>query len=229
MELWQWKTEALFDLSREGVGEYLARFLYPWEALGGIGAWIREYAATLSREEYDEVAPSVLVSKRARVAKTAYLGEGCIVEADAEVRHGAYVRGNAYIGKGSVVGNSTEVKNAILIARVQVPHYNYVGDSILGTGAHMGAGAIASNLKCDGSPVSVRTAEGRYPTGLRKFGTVLGDGAQVGCNAVLCPGSIVGRGSVVYPLVRLRGTVPAQTVQKSETVQVSLCMEGGAQ
>ena len=228
MELEQWKTEALFDLEGKSAGAYLTRFLYPWEALGGIGAWIREYAATLSREEYEEVAPGAFVSKRARVAPTAYLGEGCIVEAGAEVRHGAYIRGNAFIGKGSVVGNSTEVKNAILIERVEVPHYNYVGDSIFGTGAHLGAGAIASNLKCDGSNVWLHTAEGKFPTGLRKFGAILGDGAQVGCNAVLCPGCLVGKGAVIYPLVRVRGAVPAQTLQKSETVQVSLCMEGDA-
>ena len=191
----------------------LRQVTYPWEALGEIAAFIRTIGVSLPAE-YERRGDSVWVHREARVAPTAFLGEGIIVGAGAELRHGAYVRGDALIGAGAVVGNSTELKNVLLFDGVQVPHYNYVGDSILGYQAHMGAGAITSNVRADKGLVVIHGADGRVETGRKKVGAFLGDGAEVGCNAVLCPGAIVGAGAVVYPLSLVRGVVPAGSLYK---------------
>ena len=199
---------------------YLAAFTYPWEALSAIGSMIEEIAGSLPRDEFEEIAPSVFVAKSARIAKTACIDGPCIICENAEVRHGAFIRGKAIVGRGAVVGNSTELKNCILFDGVQVPHFNYVGDSILGHRAHMGAGSIASNFRSDKGNITVRSDEESIASGLRKLGTMLGDFAEVGCNAVLCPGSIVGRGSIVYPLTRVRGVIPANSILKGDGVLV---------
>ena len=186
---------------------------YPWEALAGISQFVRKLGVTLG-DEYQLRDDAVWIHRDAVVAASAYLGAGTIVCAGAEVRHGAFVRGDALIGAGAVVGNSTELKNVVLFDGVQVPHYNYVGDSVLGYKAHMGAGAITSNVRSDKKPVSIHAPEGRLSTGRVKVGAFLGDGAEVGCNAVLCPGAVVGVGAMVYPLSLVRGVVPAGSMYK---------------
>jgi len=210
------KISDLFDLSHSLAGEYLSRFTYPYEALSGIKALIKEIGTALPSEAYTEIEKNVWVAKSARVAPTAFLGEYTIIGEDTEVRHCAFVRGAALIGDGCVIGNSTEIKNAILFDGVQVPHYNYVGDSILGYRSHMGAGSIASNFRSDKGNIRVHDGDVTVETGLRKLGTVLGDYAEIGCNSVLCPGSVVGRHAIVYPLSRVRGTVGSQTIFKGE-------------
>ena len=206
----------LFDLSHTLAADYLSAFTYPYEALKGIKDVIAEIGAALPKELYTETAPHVWVAKSAKVMPSAYLGEYTIVGEETEVRHCAFVRGAALIGNGCVVGNSTEIKNAIVFDGVQIPHYNYVGDSILGYRSHMGAGSIASNFRSDKGNIRVRDGEECVETGLRKLGTMLGDFAEIGCNSVLCPGSIVGRGAIVYPLSRVRGTVPANHILKGD-------------
>lgn len=206
--------EKLFDLSHTLAKEYLAGFTYPHEALSGIKKMIAALGETLSAEEYEEIKEHVWVAKTADVAPTAYLGEYTIVGPETEVRHCAFVRGAALIGAGCVVGNSTEIKNAIIFDGVQIPHYNYVGDSILGYRSHMGAGSIASNFRSDKGNITLHTPDGDMETGLRKIGTMLGDFVEVGCNSVLCPGSIVGRNSIVYPLSRVRGVIPENSIFK---------------
>ena len=188
---------------------------YPWEALERIGAFIRTLGETLPAEEYDHPQAEVWVSKRAQVFASAYIAGPCIIDHDAQVRHGAFIRENAIVGKGAVVGNSTELKNSVLFDGAQAPHYNYVGDSILGHRAHMGAGAITSNVKGDKTQVHVRGGELDLATGLRKFGAVLGDGAEIGCNSVLNPGTVIGRESQVYPLCSVRGVVPERHIYKA--------------
>ncbi len=210
----------LFDLRHSLAGEYLAGFTYPWEALGGIGELILRLGPTLG-DGYEEVQPQVWVHRTAKVAPTAFLGRPCIIGPDTEVRHGAFVRGNALVGAGCVVGNSVELKNVILFDRVQVPHYNYVGDSILGYRSHMGAGSLTSNVKSDKTPVVVRMGGQALATGLKKLGAMLGDGVEVGCNSVLNPGTIVGRNSQIYPLSCVRGTVPADSIYKTGGVVVA--------
>ena len=202
------KTGALLDLTRTLAGEYLAGFSYPWEALDGIKDLILTLGPSLNPEEYEETAPQVWVHKTARVAPAAYLGAPCIIGPETEVRHCAFVRGSALVGAGCVVGNSTELKNVILFDGVQTPHYNYVGDSILGYKSHMGAGSITSNVKSDKTLVAVRDGETLLETGRKKFGAILGDYVEVGCNSVLNPGSVIGRGTSVYPLSSVRGAVP---------------------
>lgn len=202
------KTGALLDLTRTLAGEYLAGFSYPWEALDGIKDLILTLGPSLSPEEYEETAPQVWVHKTARVAPAAYLGAPCIIGPETEVRHCAFVRGSALVGAGCVVGNSVELKNVILFDGVQTPHYNYVGDSILGYKSHMGAGSITSNVKSDKTLVAVRDGETLLETGRKKFGAILGDYVEVGCNSVLNPGSVIGRGTSVYPLSSVRGAVP---------------------
>ena len=206
----------LFDLSHTLAGEYLSHFVYPHEALGGIKDMISRLGPSLSTDAYTEVKKNVWVAKDATVAPTAYLGEYTIVGPLSEVRHGAYVRGTALIGEGCVIGNSTEIKNAIIFDGVQIPHYNYVGDSILGYRAHMGAGSIASNFRSDKGNVRIRYGNTVMETGLRKLGAMLGDFAEIGCNSVLCPGCVVGRHAIVYPLSRVRGTVPERTILKGD-------------
>lgn len=205
----------LFDLNNTIAKSYLARFEYPWQALAGIKGFILQLGPTLPTSEYEHVAEHVWVAKDAHVFESAYLGEPLIIDHEAEVRHCAFIRASAIVGKGAVVGNSTELKNVILFDKAQVPHYNYVGDSILGLGAHMGAGAITSNLKSDRTPVVVRDGEETLETGIKKFGAALGDHAEVGCNSVLCPGSVVGANTTVYPLSRVRGFVPAGSIFKA--------------
>lgn len=202
----------LYDLSHTIAGEYLKGFSKPWHALGGIGGLIEKLGQTLGGE-YVETAPKVWVHKTAKVAPTAYIGAPAIIGANTEVRHCAFIRGNALVGENCVVGNSTELKNVILFDGVQVPHYNYVGDSILGYRAHMGAGAITSNIKADKTPVVIHGKE-QEPTGLKKVGAFLGDFVEVGCNSVLNPGTVIGRRTSVYPLSSVRGVIPADSIYK---------------
>ncbi len=192
---------------------------YPWEVLPKIKEFIKELGKTLSPEEYDKVGEDVWVSKSAKVAPTAYLGGPCIICADAEVRHCAFIRGAALVGAGAVVGNSVELKNCILFDGVQVPHYNYVGDSVLGYKSHMGAGSLTSNVKSDKTLVVVHTGEENILTGCKKFGAMLGDFVEVGCNSVLNPGTVIGSHSNVYPLSCVRGFVPAEHICKNRQGQ----------
>ena len=205
-------TKDLFDLDHTIAKDYLSQFTYPWEALAGIKDFILSVGPTL--EDYDEVSPQVWVHKTATVAPTAYLGSPCIIGPETEVRHCAFIRGSALVGAHCVVGNSVELKNVILFDNVQTPHYNYVGDSILGYKSHMGAGSITSNVKSDKTHVVVTDGAERIDTGRKKVGAMLGDGVEVGCNSVLNPGSVIGRGSRVYPLSSVRGTVPAASIYK---------------
>ncbi len=205
----------LYDLNRTLAGDYLASFAYPWEALGGIRKLIETLGEALG-DEYAQTSPKVWVHKSASVAPTAYLGAPCIIGPETEVRHCAFIRGSALVGERCVVGNSVELKNVILFDRVQVPHYNYVGDSILGYRAHMGAGSVTSNVKSDQSPVVVRDGSEAIETGLKKMGAMLGDGVEVGCNSVLNPGTVIGRNATVYPLSSVRGVVPEGHIWKNQ-------------
>lgn len=214
------KTEELFDLSHSMAGTYLADFAHPWEALKGVKEMIASLGKALPKEEYDEVSPHVWVARTAHVMPTAYLGEYTIIGHKTEVRHCAFIRGAALVGAEAVVGNSTEIKNAIVFDGVQIPHYNYVGDSILGYRSHMGAGSIASNFRLDKGNITLHVGEEHVPTGMRKLGVMLGDFAEVGCNAVLCPGAVIGRRAVVYPLSRVRGLIPENSVYKGEGMPV---------
>ena len=214
------KTMELYDMSHTLAAGYLQSFEYPWQALSGIKALIRELGAQLG-EDYIQTAPEVWVHKTATVAPTAYLGSPCIIGANTEVRHCAFVRGSALVGENCVVGNSVELKNVILFDNVQVPHYNYVGDSILGYKAHMGAGSVTSNVKSDKTLVTVRNGEEKIETGLKKFGAMVGDYVEVGCNSVLNPGTVVGRNSNVYPTSSVRGVVPANSIWKTGGIVVA--------
>jgi len=209
----------LYDLSHSLAASYLCGFTYPWEALKGIKDMILTLGSTLS-EDYTEVSPQVWVHRTATVAPTAYLGAPCIIGAGTEVRHGAFIRGSALVGENCVVGNSVELKNVILFDNVQVPHYNYVGDSILGYKAHMGAGSITSNVKSDKSLVVIHT-QPPIPTGIKKVGAMLGDRVEVGCNSVLNAGTVIGRDSNVYPLSCVRGVIPAGSIYKTGGVIVA--------
>ena len=215
-----YKTADLFDLDHSMAGSYLSGFEYPWQALKGIKDLILSLGETLG-EEYTEVSPSVWVHKTATVAPTAFLGSPCIIGADTEVRHCAFIRGSALVGKNCVVGNSVELKNVILFDNVQVPHYNYVGDSILGYKAHMGAGSLTSNVKSDKTLVTVKCGSKKMETGLKKFGAMVGDFVEVGCNSVLNPGTVVGRHSNVYPLSCVRGVIPENSIFKTGGVIVN--------
>lgn len=206
----------LFDLSHTLAAEYLRRFTYPWEALAGLKACIAQLGENLPESEYAQIAPQVWVHRTATVAPTAYLGAPCIIGPETEVRHCAFIRGAALVGAGCVVGNSVELKNAILFDGAQTPHYNYVGDSILGHKAHMGAGAITSNVKGDKTLVTVRFGGQAIPTGLKKMGAMLGDYAEIGCNSVLNPGTLIGSRAQVYPLSSVRGCVPADHIYKRQ-------------
>ena len=212
-------TTGLFDLSRTLAGDYLARFAYPWQALDGIKELILALGPALG-DGYEERAPQVWVHETAKVAPTACLGAPCIIGPGTEVRHCAFLRGSALVGADCVVGNSVELKNVILFDRVQVPHYNYVGDSILGCGSHMGAGSITSNVKSDKTLVTVKDGAERIETGRKKFGAILGDLVEVGCNSVLNPGTVIGPRSNVYPLSCVRGCVPADSIYKTGGVIV---------
>lgn len=210
------ETRALYDLSHTLAAPLLEKVRYPWEALSGIGAFIAALGSTLSQEEYASPRPGVWIHKTAVLAPTAFVGETVIIGPGAEVRHGAFIRGNALVGEGAVVGNSTELKNVILFDRVQVPHYNYVGDSILGYKAHMGAGSITSNVKSDKTLVTIKGAGDPVETGLKKCGAMLGDLVEIGCGSVLNPGTVVGREASVYPLSMVRGYIPARSIYKKQ-------------
>lgn len=209
----------LYDLSHTAAGDYLKGFTYPWEALSGIKQLILSLGEHLG-EDYEEVKPQVWVHKTAAVAPTAFLGAPCIIGAGTEVRHCAFVRGSALVGENCVVGNSVELKNVILFDNVQVPHYNYVGDSILGYKSHMGAGSLTSNVKSDKTLVVVKSAEEQIPTGLKKFGAMLGDHVEVGCNSVLNPGTVIGPNTNIYPTSCVRGVVPANSIWKTGGIVV---------
>ena len=208
-------TLELYDLNHTMAKEYLADFTYPWQALKGIKDLILTLGETLG-EDYEEVAPTVWVHRTATVAPTAFLGAPCIIGAGTEVRHCAFVRGSALVVENCVVGNSVELKNVILFDNVQVPHYNYVGDSILGYKSHMGAGSVTSNVKSDKTLVTVKNGAERIETGLKKFGAMLGDFVEVGCNSVLNPGTVIGRNSNVYPTSCVRGVVAENSIWKND-------------
>ena len=212
-------TTGLFDLSRTLAGDYLARFEYPWQALDGIKELILTLGPALE-DDYEERAPQVWVHKTAKIAPTAFLGAPCIIGPDTEVRHCAFIRGSALVGANCVVGNSVELKNVILFDSVQVPHYNYVGDSILGYKSHMGAGSITSNVKSDKTLVTVKDGDEKIETGRKKFGAILGDYVEVGCNSVLTPGTVVGPRTNIYPLSCVRGAVPGDSIYKTGGVTV---------
>lgn len=211
-------TRDLFDLHEiyPEAGAYLAGFTYPWEALNGIRDLIFKIGATLSLEEYDHPEEGVWIAKSAKVFSSAYIGGPCIIGPDTEVRHSAFIRGSALVGAGAVVGNSSELKNVILFNGVQVPHYNYVGDSILGYKSHMGAGSITSNVKSDKTPVVIKCGSERIETGRKKIGAFLGDYVEVGCGSVLNPGTVIGRRSSIYPLSVVRGTVLSDSIYKNQ-------------
>ena len=206
----------LYDLSHSLAGSYLKELTYPWEALPHIKEWIEAIGAALPEEEYERRGETVWVHKTAKVFPSAYLGDHIIIGKDAEVRHCAFLRANALVGEGAVVGNSTELKNVILFDKVQVPHYNYVGDSILGYKAHMGAGSITSNVKSHKLLVKVHTEEGDLETGLKKFGAMVGDMVEVGCGSILNPGVVVGRNCNIYPLSSVRGCVDENSIYKRQ-------------
>ena len=208
------KTKSLYNLEFTLAAELLESCEYPFEALPKISNFILKLGSTLSSDEFDKIGDNIWISKSAKVAKTASINGPCIIDADAEIRHCAFIRGNAIVGKGAVVGNSTELKNVILFDKVQVPHYNYVGDSVLGYKSHMGAGSITSNVKSDKTLVVIKKGNEKIETGLKKFGAMLGDEVEVGCGSVLNPGTIIGKNSQVYPLSSVRGVVAENSIYK---------------
>lgn len=212
----QLKITALYRYPEHSIAyPLLRRFVYPWEALASISDFIMEIGASLSSEEYDYNGENVWIAKSAKVAPSAYIGGPCIICANAEIRHCAFIRGSAIVGAGATVGNSTELKNCILFDGVEVPHYNYVGDSILGYKSHMGAGSITSNVKSDKKLVVIHVDDEKVETGRKKVGAMLGDFVEVGCNSVLNPGTVIGEHSNIYPLSSVRGFVPANSIYKS--------------
>ena len=208
------RTAELYDLSHTAAGLLLEKTEYPWEALSEIGGFLLELGKSLPVDEYEKRGDDVWIHKTAKIYPNNFIAGPCIIGANTEVRPGAFIRGKALVGANCVVGNSTELKNVIIFDNVQVPHYNYVGDSILGYKAHMGAGSITSNVKSDKTLVTVRAGEEKLETGLKKFGAMLGDHVEVGCNSVLNPGTVIGRNSRVYPLSSVRGFVPADHIFK---------------
>ena len=210
------EIEELYNLEETIAKQIFENLTYPWEVLPKIGEFILDLGNTLSKEEYEKVGENIWIAKSAKVAETAFIKGPAIIGKDAEVRHCAFIRGNAIVGEGAVVGNSTELKNVILFNKVQVPHDNYVGDSILGYKAHMGAGSITSNVKSDKKLVVVKNEEEKIETGLKKFGAMLGDEVEVGCNSVLNPGTVVGRNTNIYPLSCVRGVIPARSIYKKQ-------------
>lgn len=204
----------LYDLDHTIAKELFLSITYPWEALSKISTYILELGATLDSDKFDKIADDIWVAKSAKIAPTASLNGPLIIDEDAEVRHCAFIRGSAIVGKNAVVGNSTELKNCILFDNVQVPHYNYVGDSIYGYKSHTGAGVIASNLKSDKSLVTVMCDGNKVETGVKKFGAMIGDFVEVGCNSVMNPGTVIGRNSNVYPLSFVRGYVEENSIYK---------------
>lgn len=216
MRLEEMKNTALFDLDQTIAARLFNMYTYPWEVLSHIGKCITSIGKHLPEEEYAKLGENVWIHKSARMARSVLMTGPAIICAGAEVRHSAFLRGNTIVGEGAVVGNSCELKNVILFNRVQVPHYNYVGDSILGYRAHMGAGAVTSNVKSDKTLVKIHAADGDVETGLKKVGAMLGDGVEVGCGSVLNPGTVIGRNSNIYPLSSVRGVVPANSIYKKQ-------------
>jgi len=210
------RTFNMFESGHTLAWEYLVGLDWPWEALALIDSYVRDIGAGLNADEYELRPGNVWIHKTADIAPTAHIGTNVIIGADTEVRHCAYIRKDAIVGCGAVIGNSTELKNVILFDKVQVPHYNYVGDSIVGYKSHFGAGVITSNVKSDGSLVSVSCENKRIKTGIRKFGAVLGDNVEIGCNAVLNPGTVIGSKTTVYPLSMVRGYIPANSIYKKQ-------------
>ena len=208
------KITELYDLTHTIAAEYLKKFTYPWEALKGIGDMIISLGNNLNPDEYDNPSENVWIHKTAKVFPSAYIGSPCIIGANTEVRHCAFIRGSALIGENCVIGNSVELKKVIIFDNVQTPHYNYVGDSILGYKSHMGAGSITSNVKSDKTNVVIKSADGVIETGIKKIGAMLGDYVEVGCNSVLNPGTVVGRNSNIYPTSCVRGVVPSDSIWK---------------
>lgn len=207
-------VKSLYNLENTLAADIFDGAEYPFEVLPKIGEFIKEFGKTPDSERFDVLDGDIYIAKSAKIAKTAYINGPCIIDEDAEIRHCAFIRGNAIVGKGAVVGNSTELKNVILFDKVQVPHYNYVGDSVLGYKSHMGAGAITSNVKSDKTLVSVKYEGGAVETGLKKFGAMLGDNVEVGCGSVLNPGTVIGSNTNIYPLSSVRGFVPADSIYK---------------
>ena len=212
----KFKAENLLDLSKTIAGDIFRNCEYVWEALPEIKEFIIKLGETLSEDVYEKRGENIWIAKSAKVAPTAYINGPVIICENAEIRHCAFIRGSAIVGEGAVIGNSTELKNCIIFNHAQVPHYNYVGDSILGYKAHLGAGSITSNLKSDKSLVTIPAGEERLATGLKKFGAIVGDNVEVGCNSVLNPGTVVGRNTNIYPLSMVRGYVPENSIYKKK-------------
>ncbi len=210
------KISELFDMEHTIAADLFEGKEYPWEVLGDIKEYILKLGPTLPKDEFEEVSEHVWIAKDAKVYPSAFIGAPCIIDHGAEVRHCAFIRESAIVGKGSVVGNSCEVKNAVIFDNCEVPHYNYVGDSVLGYHAHMGAGSVTSNVKSDRKNVVVKAEDEQMETGRRKFGAMLGDWCEIGCNAVLNPGSVIGRHATVYPTTCSRGVVPENTIKKND-------------
>lgn len=215
------RTDDLFDLTHTMASGYLSEFEYPWQALKGIENLILMLGKTLDKNEFNEVNKNIWIHKSAVISPTACIGSPCIIDEKTEVRHCAFIRSSALIGKNCVIGNSTELKNVIIFDEVQIPHYNYIGDSILGYKAHMGAGSITSNVKSDKSHVTIKTDNAKIKTGLKKCGAMLGDYVETGCNTVLNPGTIVGKNTNIYPLSCVRGFIKPNSIYKSQGVIVS--------
>ena len=213
----EWRIEDLYDLKETIAVDIFDGLMFPWEVLPKIKDFIIKLGETLPEDRYERKGENIWIAKSAKVFPSAYIAGPCIIDEDAEVRHCAFIRGSAIVGKGCVVGNSTELKNVILFNKVQVPHYNYVGDSILGFKAHMGAGSITSNVKSDKTLVVVKSDGENIETGLKKFGAMLGDNVEVGCNSVLNPGTVVGRSTNIYPTSCVRGYIPANSIYKDSS------------
>ena len=212
----QLQIKNLYNLEETIAAPLFEGAVYPWELLPEIGSYIVELGNTLSPDKFEQRGENIWIAKSAAVASTASINGPCIIDEEAEVRHCAFIRGNAIVGKGAVVGNSTELKNVILFNKVQVPHYNYVGDSILGYKSHMGAGSITSNVKSDKTLVVVKSVYGNIETGLKKMGAMLGDNVEVGCNSVLNPGTVIGRNANIYPTSMVRGFIEANSIYKKQ-------------
>ena len=210
------KIKNLYNLDETIASKIFEGATYPWEVLPKIEEFIKELGNTLSSEEYEKRGEDIWIAKTATIAPTAYIKGPAIIGKNAEIRHCAFIRGKAIVGEGAVVGNSTELKNVILFNKVQVPHYNYVGDSILGYKAHMGAGSITSNVKSDKKLVIVKDGNKKIETGLKKFGSMIGDNVEVGCGSILNPGSVIGKNTNIYPLSSVRGVVPANSIYKNK-------------
>lgn len=211
------KISNLYNLDESIAKPLLEKYTYPWEVLPHIEEFILELGKSLNKEEYEQLGENVWIHKSAKVYKSAYIGENCIICEGAEVRHCAFIRKNAIIGKNAVVGNSTELKNVILFNNVQVPHYNYVGDSILGYKSHMGAGSITSNVKSDKKLIVIKNGDEKIETGMKKIGAMLGDNVEVGCGSVLNPGTIIGKNTNIYPLSSVRGVVKTNSIYKNKS------------